>query len=211
MTMAGERLYITRTAAQLRKDRERGAAAWQSFAGSREEFETVRRENREASTEARRRLEALRRINAALLERSEKAAAASQKVIGRVPARAVVVHRLDWMRERLALGLDEHGIAVVARERDGADGLGITIAEQPELLIVEDRLPSVRAVDLVRSLRDFAPNTVVAAQVEHADELDELIEAGAAAVFGRRVPPADVCAQLAGYLRSRPGEPLIMA
>lgn len=206
----GRLLVTTRTPAALRRDRERGIAAWQSAAATMEGLERVRRENREVGTEARRRLDALRRVNQALVERSELAAAASLEVMKRVPVRAVVVHRLDWMRDRLAAGLSDHGIVVVGAEHDGADGLGVTIAEQPDLLVVEDRLPSIRATEVVSSLRQFAPKTVVAAQVEGAEELEALLEAGAAAVFGRRVPPADVCAQLALLLRERPEAPLIV-
>lgn len=203
--------FVTRTAKALLQDQLDGITAWQEAARVMELAETARRENRQAGTEARRRLEALRRTNAALLSRSHEAADDSRKLMGRVPARAVVVHRLDWMRDRLASGLAAQGLSVIAQEHDGADGLGVTIAEQPELLVVEDRLPSIRAAELVSSLRQFAPRTLVAAQVENPGEFELMLEAGADAVFSRRVPPASVCAQLAGFLRDRPQEPLVLA
>ena len=201
---SSEPLYARRTAAQLRQDRRRGIAAWRE-AVTLSEQQPAGRESREASTEARRRLEALQLTNATLERRAEGVALADTGTV-----RAVVVHRLEWMRERLAAGLSDHGIAVIGSEQDGAVALGITIAEQPDLLVVEDRLPSVPAVELVRSLKLFAPSTLAAAQVEHPDAGEALIEAGAAAVFSRRIPPQDVCAQLALCLRERPGDPLIV-
>jgi hypothetical protein len=186
---AGDQLYRTRAAALLRKDRQRGMAAWEQAAAAREPEAMA---NRQAGAEARRRVEALRRVSHAMTERHELLAGSAHQAD---VARGIVVHRLEWMRERLAAGLGDHGIAVVASEHDGADGLGVTIAEQPVLLVVEDRLPSLRAVEVVSSVREF----------------DALLEAGVAAVFSRRIPPADICAHLAGLLRERPDEPLVVA
>lgn len=199
------RVHATRTVADLRQDQLDGIAAWQESARQRELAEDVPHENREAGTESRRRLEALRRTNVAVLSRAESAVPDVDAI-----ARAVVVHRLEWMRDQLAVGLRSHSIEVVATEHDGADGLGVTIAEQPDLLVVERRLASVPAEDLVRSLRRFAPNTVVAAQVEHDSDADVMLAAGAAAVFSRRVPPSTVCARLAELLLDRPDEPLLL-
>ncbi|MCU1588511.1 MAG: hypothetical protein JWN31_2004 [Frankiales bacterium] len=203
--------YVARSASELEQDRLAGVNAWNESARLLEASESARQENRQAGTEARRRIEALRRTNAALLRRSTAAADASVEIIGKPVPRAVVVHRLEWMRGRLATCLMANDIDVVATEDDGADALGITIAEQPDLLVVEDRLPSVPAEELLTRLQEFAPRTLVATQVEHDSDADLMLAAGAAAVFNRRVPPAQVCAQLAEFLRKPSKQPLILA
>lgn len=209
MTMTGDE-YGARSTLELLQDQLAGMAAWQIVARAREIAENTRRENREVRTEARRRLEALRRVNTALLARSEVAVAESMHFLSTTTPRAVVVHRQDWMRKKLSAGLAGHGLAVVAQAEDGADALGISIAEQPDLLVVEDRLPSMRTVEVLRSLQDLAPRTVVAAQVEHDSDVGAMLDAGAAVVFSRRVPPAVFCEQVAEFLRDRPERVLLL-
>jgi CheY-like chemotaxis protein len=206
----GSEGYGTRSALELLQDQLDGVAAWQIAARAREQAENARRENREVRTEARRRLEALRRTNEALLARSDAAVMESVNILSTATPRAVVVHRQDWMREKLSIGLTEQGLTVVAQAQDGADALGISIAEQPDLLVVEDRLPSVRTVEILRTLKLFAPRTVIAAQVEHDSGVGDMLEAGAAAVFHRRVPPAVLCDQIVRYLRNRPRDVLLL-
>jgi CheY-like chemotaxis protein len=199
-----------RTVLELLKDQLEGVAAWQTAARTRELADRARKENREMRLDARRRLESLRRANNALIAQSEATITEALHVLDLTPPRAVVVHRQDWMREKLAVGLSERGFSVIAEADDGADALGICIAEQPDLVLLEDRLPSMTAVEVLCSMRKFARNTVSAAQVESDQSVTEMLDAGAAAVFNRRVPSSVVCEQLAEYLWQRPEEVLLL-
>jgi CheY-like chemotaxis protein len=201
--MGIDETYRTRSAEQLLQAQRDGVSAWQVASRAREVFEGNRRESREAKIDARRRLDALRRANVALVTRS-KAVVVSGDVLQDAAPRAVVVHRQDWMRGKLALGLRGQGLRVVAEAADGADGLGISIAEQPDLVLIEDRVPSMTTTEVLRSLREFAPGTVTAAQVEHDDEVGDMLDAGAAAVFSRRMPPAQLCEQIVQFLKAQP-------
>jgi len=59
-------------------------------------------------------------------------------------------------------------------------------------------LPMLSGVDVVREVRAYAPGTVVAAQVAYDEDVAEMLDAGARAVYTRRVPPAEVALGLWG-------------
>lgn len=109
-----------------------------------------------------------------------------------VPCRAVIAHRNDWFVERVGSELRDRGIAVLARTDNGADAVGLAVSEQPDLMLVEDTLAMVPGEDVVRQLRGLSPETRIVAQAASADGVGPLLEAGACAVFTRRVPPIDV-------------------
>jgi CheY-like chemotaxis protein len=202
--------FLPRSMAELERDRQANIAAWRAAAEGRERIESARRENRQVQTEARRRIEALRRANTALLAQSDHSIRESIEILDVARPRAVLVHRQEWVREQLRSALLIHGMEVIAVCDDGADCLGISVAEQPDLVVVEARLPSIPAVELLSSLRQFSPWSLLAAQVESDEEVEAMLAAGARAVFHRRVPAAQACAQLAGYLRERPDDLLLL-
>jgi CheY-like chemotaxis protein len=146
--------------------------------------------NREARMDAQRRMQALRRTRTALTARTEAVLEDTLRLLQEPRPRALLVHRSEWLRERVAARFAEIDVRVIAEVDDGADGLGIAIAEQPDIVLVEDRLPSLPAVEVVAALREFVTGAVVAVQVEHEEDEGPLIDAGADAVFSRRVPPA---------------------
>lgn len=159
--------------------------------------------------DAQRRLEALRRTQDALETRAEEVSTRSLHAQEQHP-RAVVVHRNAWLRDTLGLRLAELGVRVVAETEDGAEGLGLAIAEQPDVLVVEDRLPSLPAVEVVSGVRQYVLGALVAAHVEHQEDVPKLVAAGADAVFGRRVTPGVMAEQLASLLESPRDEPLLL-
>lgn len=59
------------------------------------------------------------------------------------------------------------------------------------------RLVMLSGEEVLRSVSTYAPATVSAAQVAHDDCMGALLDAGAHAVWARRVPPQDVALQLA--------------
>jgi DNA-binding NarL/FixJ family response regulator len=160
--------------------------------------------------DARRRVEALQRTQQALQDRADRSVQESVALLRARPARAMLVHRNTWLRTKLSVGLQAHGLEVLGEFEDGADGLGSAIAEQPDLLVVEDRLPSVSGLELVRQAQHYLPRAVVAAQVEDERGVTSMLEAGARAVFSRRVPPALLAEQIADYLRKAAAEPLLL-
>jgi AmiR/NasT family two-component response regulator len=116
------------------------------------------------------------------------------------PVRAVLAHRNAWLCGKVRARLEERGVTVVGVFADGADAAGTIVAEQPELVFVEDRLPSLAGGDLVRRVRDLSPLSVIGAQVEDSRGIAPLVDVGAHAVFTRRIPPVEIADQLMACL-----------
>jgi hypothetical protein len=178
----------------------RAVDAWNREAATLSQIHAQVANSREARMDAQRRLQALRRAQQALIARTESAIEDTMRLLREPRPRAVLVHRNAWLREKVAARLAELDVSVLAEADDGADGLGIAIVEQPDIVLIEDRLPSVPAVELVAAVREFVAGAVVAAQVEHEEDKASLLEAGASAVFSRRVPPAELADEVIALL-----------
>jgi CheY-like chemotaxis protein len=162
---------------------------------------------REMRLDLSRRMEARRREQQALLARADAQLRESGGVLsGRARTRAVLAHRNAWLRDTVAKRLESRGIAVVGAFEDGAEAAGTIVVEQPDLVLVEDRLPTLSGVEVVRRVRTFAPDAVVGAQCMDAAGVQALVEAGAAAVFTRRIPPAEIADGLLDCLTGGSGE-----
>jgi hypothetical protein len=149
--------------------------------------------SREMGMDDARRMEVIRREHQALVGRAQEQPRRSGDLLRDSARRRVVLaHRNEWFSQVLADQLEDRGWGVVARISNGADAVGVAVAEQPELLLVEDSLAMVSGEQVVREVRTFCPQTVVAAQVAYGDRVAALLEAGAAAVWTRKVPPREV-------------------
>lgn len=156
---------------------------------------------REMRLDLSRRLDARRREQQALVARAEAQLRESGSVLaGRVGTRAVIAHRNAWLRDNVARRLAERGVTVVGVFDDGAEAAGTVVVEQPDLVLVEDRLPTLSGLELVRRVRTFAPDAVVGAQCLDGTGVRELVDAGAHAVFTRRIPPVEIADQLVDCL-----------
>lgn len=156
---------------------------------------------RESRLDASRRLDVLHRKQQALVARAHlHLEQAGGPLFVAPPVRAVLAHRSPWFVDKVSAGLTGAGVEVVAHTVNGAEAVGITVAEQPDLLLVEDALEMLGGEHVIRDVRVFSPTTAVAAQVPYGDRVGAMLEAGAATVFTRQVPPADVAAQLRALL-----------
>ena len=162
-----------------------------------------RSDSREDQTERRRQAHVLATIREAIRDRTggELGAAAPQQRV-RVAPRLVVAHRNAWFVDKLAAALAECGVQLVARLDNGAAALGVVIAEQPDLLVIEDTMALMTGAEVLAEAGQFAPRTLVAVQVQEHDRAARLSQAGAAATFLRAVPPAEVAAELSALLAS---------
>lgn len=153
--------------------------------------------SRELRMDNARKLEVLGREHQALIARADEQLRLSGDLL-RVAAqrRVILAHRNEWFLGKVAGLLQDGGWDVVARLDNGADTIGVAVAEQPELVLVEDALAMVPGEQVVREIRRFCPQTVVAAQVAYGDRVAALLEAGAATVWTRQVPPRDVAREL---------------
>lgn len=186
-----------RSELELLHDQLAGIQAW--LAAHREGDDARgRATSREALLDQARRLDVLRRQRAALVDWTDRSAGeGTGPLMSACECRAVVVHRNAWFRTTVSEGLEAAGVRVVAQLENGADAVGVAVAEQPDLLLVEDRLPMLGGLDVVRQVRAYAPRTVSAAQVAYDEDLGPVLDAGARTAFSRRVPPAEVARELA--------------
>lgn len=156
--------------------------------------------SREARLDAARRLDVVRRQHAAIITRTDTSLRAGREVVRATRPRAVVVHRGDWFGRAIVRALSEHRFHLLAQLDNGADAVGAAVAEQPELLLLEDPLPMMTGEQVVTEVRRYSPATVVAVQTSDSRAMATLLDAGAGSVFSRRVAPLDVARDLAALL-----------
>ncbi len=157
---------------------------------------------REQKLDAHRRLDVVRRQHQALVAASQASLDAAGSPLLRLAPRVLLVHRNEWLRTRVTADLGERGLEVIAQLDNGADGIGVLVAEQPDVLLVEDTLPQVTGMHILAATRRYAPRTMTAIQVPYEDSMAAAFEAGAVAVFTRRIPPADIAGELARLVQT---------
>lgn len=161
----------------------------------REEAAAAAARSRELRMDAARSIEVLRRQHDAVVSRAhEHLRASGQLLRSRAERRVVLAARNDWLVGKLQRALEDRGVHVVARTDNGADAVGLVVAEQPDLVLVEDTLAMVAGLEVIREIRQFSPETVVTAQTASGDRVGQLMDAGATEVFTRQIPP-DVVAR----------------
>lgn len=157
--------------------------------------------SREEQLDASRAREAEERAHQQLVRRAARQLEASDHLLrAALEPRAVLVHRHEWFRGEVAAGLESAGVHVLSCLQNGADAIGMVVAEQPDLVVLEDRLEMLSGVEVTRALREHAPHTAVAVHVSDEGEIGAFLEAGATIAFTRRIPPADVVADLVGLM-----------
>lgn len=168
----------------------REVESWAAGAGSRE-----------MQLDRTRRLDVIRRQHQALVEATERQLRTTGHLLRSAPApRAVVVHRNDWFKDKISTALRASGVELVGALSNGADAVGAVVAEQPDVLLVEDKLPMLGGLDVLREVRRLAPRTLVTVQVFDNRDIGRFLEAGARTAFTRRIPPADIAAALCDLL-----------
>lgn len=168
--------------------------AWHRTAEAQLEAQAA--DSRERRMDLRRRQELHERERRALQARADLHLLEETLSLGSARPRAVLAHRQSWYRDKVAQELAARGVEVVALVEDGVQASAAVIVDQPDLLFVEDRLPGLTGAEIVHRARAFSPRTVAAGQIAGPETMAELLDAGAAAVFGRRIPPAQVAENL---------------
>ena len=157
--------------------------------------------SREQRLDLTRRMDVLRREHEALIRRTDEQLRESVALLqATAPRRAVVAHRNAWFTRTVTDALTEGGFTVVAQPANGADAVGVVVAEQPDLVLIAGVLPMISGVQVIREVRTFAPRALVAAQAENDGQVGTLLEAGAAIAFTRRVSPVEVSRELCQLL-----------
>lgn len=117
------------------------------------------------------------------------------------------VHRLlfieddDQIRLALRLALEDEGYAV-AEAANGNEGLGAFDRDEPDLVLVDLRLPDIQGFDVCRQIRarSIVPIIIVTAQTDTHDLVAGL-EAGADDYVTKPVVPKELDARIRALLR----------
>lgn len=178
-----------------------GIDEWNSDLRRRREVLTRSGMSREAEVDAAHQCAALDQAQLALVRRLHEVLAADPRPLtADSGSRAILAHRQDWFVRSTSAALAELGVTVVAALDNGADAVGAVVAEQPDLLLVEESLPMMTGRQVVAETVRFAPATMLVVQVGHADRIGALLEAGVRTAVTRQVPPADVARQMHALL-----------
>ncbi len=196
--------WRTRTQQQVLWDQLRGVEAWRRSRDPQllgADPSGGRGLSREQRLDAARRQAALQRERRALFAALDRQLRDSAEFLSRPSRpRVVLAHRSDWLLERVAEGFVGHGFDVLALLSDGADAIGTAVAEQPDVLVVEDRLPSATGLEVLHAVRQLAPRTVLAVHLLGAGDVGPYLQAGARSVVTRRVAPDALADQVVGSL-----------
>jgi DNA-binding NarL/FixJ family response regulator len=98
--------------------------------------------------------------------------------------------------------LSENGFEVVGPVGDGQRAVALATEQQPELALVDFRMPRLSGVELVEKLREVSPETRVVVYTADADEkiATEVLAAGASALVLKEAPLADLVRALGATL-----------
>ena len=100
------------------------------------------------------------------------------------PVRIVLVEDSEVFREALELLLGmRDDVEIVAAVGDGGDAVRATLEHEPDVVLMDFRLPGLDGVQATAAVREASPRTAVVALTASANarEMQALLEAGAAA------------------------------
>jgi DNA-binding NarL/FixJ family response regulator len=90
--------------------------------------------------------------------------------------------------------LADNGFDVVGPAADGQRAVALATDEQPELALVDYRMPRLAGIELVKAMREASPETRIVVYTADADEAiaHDVLDAGAAALVLKEAPLADL-------------------
>jgi hypothetical protein len=160
--------------------------------------------SREQQMDADRQLRVLDAVHSALVAvLDEHLKRTGGALLAHGTARLVTLNRNDWFAGKLAAAAAELGITTLARPTSGAAAFGAMIAEQPELIVIEDTTTMIPALEIIEEVRAFSPHTHVVLQVGDGSRTGDFLDAGVSAVVHRCLLPGDVAAKLAELVAPR--------
>lgn len=121
--------------------------------------------------------------------------------------RACIVDEHAAVREWLAGKLGSLGIGTSAASGTVADGVLAIRAHEPDLVVVDNRLPDGRGIDLCREVSDLTPDLTVILHTGIISPLEErqAYEAGVARIALKSIQGEDLLAAVAEFASRRRG------
>jgi DNA-binding NarL/FixJ family response regulator len=90
--------------------------------------------------------------------------------------------------------LEEHGVEVVARARDGEDAAAKIESRRPKVAIIDLRMPRLSGIEVARQAQRTSPKTAVILYTAHGERalLTEALDAGARGFLLKEAPISDI-------------------
>jgi DNA-binding NarL/FixJ family response regulator len=127
------------------------------------------------------------------------------------PIRVVVVDDHPVWRDGVRGDLERSGLAVVIGEAaDGGEAIDVTLAEMPDVVLMDLRMPTVPGVEAIRRIAEAAPSVrvlVLSASGEEADVL-EAVKVGASGYLLKSSTSGEI---VDAVVRVHAGEPVFTA
>lgn len=108
-----------------------------------------------------------------------------------MPIRVVLIEDNDVFRQALELLLELRGdVEIVASEEHGERAVELCKAHEPDVILLDYRLPGLDGVQIARLVRDECPEVAVVVLTAAAQEreIEALLEQGAVACVGKDEP-----------------------
>jgi DNA-binding NarL/FixJ family response regulator len=98
--------------------------------------------------------------------------------------------------------LADNGFDIVGPVPDGRRAVALAIEEQPDLALIDYRMPRLAGLELVAALREASPDTRIVVYTADGDEAlaRDVLDAGAVAVVLKEAPLADLVRALEAAL-----------
>ena len=154
--------------------------------------------SRDQRLDAARETETLRRTHDAIKGRCARGLSCEVEPMRPPGLTAVIAHRHAWLVERLVLFLGAYGVTVLECTDNGAEALGVVVAEQPDVLVAGDCLAMMPGHALLTRARRYAPRTLLAGQASYEEQAR--YETVADTVFLRHHAPDDIADTLVAML-----------
>ena len=111
------------------------------------------------------------------------------------------------VRSGLRTLLESHeGLEVIAEADNGADAAALAISEQPDLAILDVKMPGLTGLQATREIREKAPNVSVLILSMHDEDryLFEALKAGASGYVLKRAADTDLLNAIEAVQRGEP-------
>jgi DNA-binding NarL/FixJ family response regulator len=121
--------------------------------------------------------------------------------VAATPVRVALIEDNDVFREALEmlLGL-QSGLEVVASASDGNDAVALCREHEPDVVLMDYRLPGIDGVQATKQLLETCPEVAVVCLTASANlrEVDALYAAGAVACLTKDEPLEDIVSAIRG-------------
>ncbi|MCL4787077.1 MAG: response regulator transcription factor [Verrucomicrobia bacterium] len=118
--------------------------------------------------------------------------------------RVSIIEDDDWIRENLAAEIARtDGFVCAGCYRSGEEALGGIVQDNPDVILMDIRLPRMNGIECVRKIKPLLPEAqiMMLTVYEDSDKIFDSLLAGASGYLLKRTPQAEIMAAIADVHR----------